>query len=126
VKPISDNTLEILNTLDTEGIHDFLFISPKSGKRFTTIQKVFNRLKAEAGIPKFRIHDCRHQYASRLANAGVSLHTIKELLNHSDQKTTERYMHTSMQTLQVASNTAALNIKGALQGIKPVPQVPPQ
>ena len=49
----------------------------------------------KAGIKNFRWHDMRHDFASRLAMAGVDLNTIRELMTHNDISTTMRYAHLS-------------------------------
>lgn len=46
-----------------------------------------------AGIRQIGWHTLRHTFASRLAEAGVSMIVIKELLGHSDIKTTMIYAH---------------------------------
>jgi integrase len=46
-----------------------------------------------AGIPHARLHDLRHTYASWLAQAGVPIHVIRELMGHKTVTTTERYSH---------------------------------
>lgn len=47
----------------------------------------------KAGIADFRIHDMRHTYASWLAQSGVTLHQIRDLLGHASVKTTEIYAY---------------------------------
>jgi integrase len=50
-------------------------------------------------------HTCRHTFASRLAESGVDLYTIKTLLGHSTIALTERYSHLSDGALQGAMRT---------------------
>ena len=47
-------------------------------------------------------HTLRHTYASWLAESGVDLYTVKNLLGHSTITMTERYSHLGNNTLQNA------------------------
>lgn len=46
-----------------------------------------------AGVPRFRVHDLRHTYASWLVQAGVPLYEVQRVLGHSSITTTQRYAH---------------------------------
>lgn len=69
-------------------------------------QKVWERVRVEAGCPDLRIHDLRHSFASAALAAGLSLAQIGELLGHKTAQTTKRYAHL-MEEVGVASATAA-------------------
>ncbi len=65
-------------------------------------RKFKNACKA-AGLEKeIHFHSLRHSFASNLAQKGVPLYTIKELLGHSSITTTEIYSHLNMDSLREA------------------------
>jgi integrase len=58
------------------------------------------RAVARAGItPSATLHDLRHTFASHLAQAGVSLQVIGQLLGHTNPATTMIYSHLSPSSL---------------------------
>lgn len=59
----------------------------------------WSRLLTDAKIDGFRWHDLRHTFASRLAQANVSLNKIRELMGHADLKMTLRYAHLASEDL---------------------------
>jgi integrase len=46
---------------------------------------------------RFQIHDLRHTFGTRLADAGVDVVKIKELMGHASIVTTMRYIHATDQ-----------------------------
>ena len=58
----------------------------------------------KAGLRKIGWHKLRHTFASHLAQNGVAIQVIKELLGHSDIATTMRYAHLSPSALRSAMN----------------------
>ncbi|MFA5805426.1 MAG: tyrosine-type recombinase/integrase [Melioribacteraceae bacterium] len=76
-----------------------------NGKAFTGdyVSKKFKRACRAAGIDSaIHFHSLRHSFASNLAQKGVSLYVIKELLGHSSISTTEIYSHLNMDSLREA------------------------
>ena len=113
--PLNDSALEVLSRQDTKDAFEHVFINGQTGKPYTTIQKVWNRLRTAAGLEHVRIHDLRHQYASMLVNSGRTLYEVQQILGHSTSKVTQRYSHLTTATLQSASSCAADVIKEAMK-----------
>lgn len=119
--PLNDASLDIIQKQieDTKQydpkVNDFLFVNHQTGKPYTTIMRVWTRLRKKAGLPHLRIHDLRHSFASFLVNSGRTLYEVQQILGHSQSIVTERYAHLSTKTLQDASNSASVIIKGAMQ-----------
>ena len=111
--PLNDSALEVLNQLDTEGKFDSVFLNVRTEEAYTTIHKVWHRLRGKAGLPQLRIHDLRHQYASFLVNSGRTLYEVQQILGHSNPTVTQRYAHLSSKALQDAANSASIIIRAA-------------
>lgn len=81
-----------------------MVFSRTDGKPLTRdiVKHPFTRLTFAAGLPRIRVHDVRHSFASQLAMAGVSLLAISKLLGHSGMQVTERYAHLSPSSLDDA------------------------
>ena len=113
--PLDASAIEVLDQLETDGSHEYLFVNAKFGKPYSNIHKVWRQLRARAGLPHLRIHDLRHQYASFLVNSGRTLYEVQQILGHSDPSVTQRYAHLSKKSLQDAANSADDIISNALK-----------
>jgi len=66
------------------------------------------RAARRAGIEDFRLHDCRHTFASYQAMAGIQARGLQTLLGHRDDRMTARYSHLSDAYLKAAVDGVVL------------------
>ena len=65
----------------------------------------FARLVESAGVPRVRLHDLRHGFASLLLGAGFDLKLVSDLMGHSTVSTTaDVYGHLALGPKREAAN----------------------
>lgn len=73
----------------------FVPLPPRKGPcrlEYTTVEKALRRYLRAAGITRrVRFHDLRHTAGLRLANRGVPLQIIQDIMHHKDPRTTRIY-----------------------------------
>jgi integrase len=70
-----------------------------------TFGTAFARIASEANLPKVRLHDLRHSFASLLLAGGADLKTVSSALGHSTiAVTADTYAHVSPAMLHGAAN----------------------
>ena len=57
------------------------------------LSQVSKKICASAGVEKFRFHDYRHDFGTRVTEHGGDLGATQVLLGHKDIKSTLRYAH---------------------------------
>ena len=65
-------------------------------------RRYYTALSKIPGVRKLSPHCCRHTYVTRLEARNVPMEIIARLAGHSEIKTTDRYLHTSAETLENA------------------------
>jgi integrase len=70
----------------------YVFRNKKGGPRGYAGRSIAKGLK-RAGLTDCTIHTFRHTLASRLVQNGMSIYEVREILGHTDIKTTMRYAH---------------------------------
>ncbi|MBA3830278.1 MAG: tyrosine-type recombinase/integrase [Taibaiella sp.] len=87
---------------------EYLFNGDRPGKRYSvrSIQHLMQKALTKVGLENknFTIHTIRHSFATHLLDSGTDLHTIKELLGHSNLQTTMKYMHLSTKRINEILN----------------------
>lgn len=81
----------------------YVFTNPDTKTKYERFNNTpWRRLVKDSGIARFRWHDLRHTFGSRLAQAGESIIAIKELMGHSSITVTMRYAHLAPSNLRAA------------------------
>jgi integrase len=91
----------------------YLFPGDAPGKPLGDIKNFWKSVCMRAGVEGVRLHDMRHQYASMLASAGLSLPIIGRLLGHTQAATTARYAHLFDDPLRAATERVGALVNNA-------------
>jgi integrase len=86
--PLNDEAMSVLQGWQDQSGNRARVFDMSTGFR-TAWQKLLKR----AAITRFRWHDLRHHFASRLVQRGVPLNTVRDLLGHSTVQMSLRYAH---------------------------------
>ena len=113
VIPLSDRAFEIaLKNMQGKLPTQFLFINPRT-KRGYYPKALWYIWEQHSGLDIDLYSATRHSFASQLIqNNDISI--IKELMGHSDIRTTQNYLH-----MRIANLTEAVNSRKVLRLVKP-------
>jgi integrase len=114
--PLGTAALEVLEQLSALRTGEHLFTNSRNGERLKSLDKTWQRLRVEAGLPDLVLHGTRHHFASMLASQGVDLYRIQKILGHASPTQTQRYSHLSGSALQEAANSLNDYLEKALNG----------
>lgn len=104
--PINETIRDILVRRMEKPGSDFVFCN-HHGERLSHLSRGFKTARKEAGLirwevkdgeaveVRFRYHDLRHTFGSRLGMNGTDLKTIMEIMGHKTAKVAMRYQHPS-------------------------------
>lgn len=110
--------IELRRVMEASKESEYLFPGKDPKKPRTTIRRPWEQILRAAGLaeeyevvgktgkklrrwrPTVRLHDLRHSYISWLAESGVPLRRIGELVGHQRVETTQRYSHVADKSLR--------------------------
>nr|WP_301399296.1 site-specific integrase [Thermodesulfobacterium sp.] len=102
VVPLNRQAWEVIKRRLKEKVISCEYVFHRNGRKIYSIRRAFESALKRAGIEDFHFHDLRHTFASRLVQKGVDLYVVKELLNHAEITTTQRYAHLRLDNLRKA------------------------
>jgi len=70
----------------------------------SNVWDVFQRICEDAGLEGLRLHDLRHTFATRQAQAGMPVTELAGLLGHTVLQTTMRYCNATTDTVKRAAD----------------------
>jgi len=100
--PMNYTLEKILRRRNVTELGDYVFTNT-AGTKLTVLTNAFWKAIEEAGLVRheegkkirFRFHDLRHTFGSRLGMSGTDLKTIMEIMGHKTAKVAMRYQHPS-------------------------------
>lgn len=106
---------------NVQGVIDFLRVDangekkPADGRVFSnevgepikSFATAFRNARERDGVANFRWHDLRHEFGSRILETGGNIIEARDLLGHTDVKTTLRYLNLTDDHLKAAVNRLA-------------------
>lgn len=108
---LNASALWVLREMAGKHESEYVFANPETGKPYTTITRVWYRIRKKAAInPKARIHDLRHSWAHRVLAAGHSVAELQFAMHHKDPRTTMIYSHASPRMMRETAGAAALRM----------------
>lgn len=87
------------------GNNPYIICGRTPGRPLTDLGEPLKRVVARADLQNIRVHDLRRTVGSWLAQSGVSLHLIGDVLNHRDLRTTLGYAYFQTQHRREELNT---------------------
>lgn len=103
--PLSDKAFEIvLKNMKGKILGEFLFINLTTKKHYTpnTLTKIWRKY---SGVKITLYEGARHSFGSQLIQNGIDIAIVKELMGHSDIRTTQNYLHMRITNLSIAVNS---------------------
>jgi integrase len=114
--------VDLLRQLPRMRESPYVFPSPANPKRpRDAIKKPWERIRERAKLPDVTLHDLRRTAGSHMAQAGVPLLTIAEILGHQNAAVTKLYARLASENSRQALDTLSQRLGGALRLVKDTP-----
>ncbi len=91
--PMNDTLYELFSNM--ERVSEYVFVNPNTGGKWSSTKfgEQWRRIREKAGLPNFKFHGLRHTVCTRLVKENVPIPIVRDIMTHSDIKTTMLYTH---------------------------------
>ncbi|MCH8820746.1 MAG: site-specific integrase [Acidobacteria bacterium] len=90
--PLSDYAIEWLEQLVRYVTCPYVFVNSRTGQRWKSPEKAFQRGREDAKLAWVGFHDLRRFRAAQWVRLGLDVETVRKLLGHHDIQTTQLYI----------------------------------
>ncbi len=112
VIPLSPQAVGLLAEIERSQVKGVPWVCPSEcGGPVPGLERTWRVLRKRAGLQDVCLHDLRHSAASDMAEAGLSLPFIGQVLGHKTQQTTARYAHFADRSRQEAARVMGEQIE---------------
>ena len=116
VVPLGEPALELLASLPRLEGNPHVFPGATAGGHLIGLQKIWDRIRRDAGLSDLRLHDLRHHFISVGASSGESLYVLGKVAGHKQAATTQRYAHLADEPVRRAASNIARQVHRSLNG----------
>lgn len=118
VRKLSSPAVEILRFLPRQEGNPHVFPGRKNGSPRTGFKNEWDDVREKAGLPHVTLHDLRRTAGSYMAQAGVPLRVIGEILGHQNSAITRIYARLSEENETQALETLREKLGGLIRARK--------
>lgn len=112
---VGNQSLALVNGLDRASEWVFPAITKKGHLSINTIEKIWKRVRDEAGFPDVRLHDLRHGVGTAAGRTGANAFLIKDKLGHRNVATTSIYVNRDAAPLRALSDAVEADLVRAMK-----------
>lgn len=111
---LSDAAIAVLAALPRFANNPYVIVG-RHGDHLVNLAKPWNVIRKLANLPKVRMHDLRHTFASVAVASGGSLPILGKQLGHTQASTTQRYSHLAAEPVRQLTQTTGEILAKALK-----------
>lgn len=114
--PLSPPAWEALRSVPRQKGSPWLFPSPRTDSHRKDIKRYWDRIRENAKLPDITVHDLRRTAGSWMAQAGVPLEHIREVLGQQSEEVVRVYARLGRDAPRAAVNAYAEKLEEARKG----------